>query len=60
MTVGEGARLTEAARLLGTRASGLVVACDRRGRMVGVVSKTDIVARLGDCLGRSCEMAGPR
>jgi len=54
VTIDHAARLTEAARLLADGRVNLVVVGDDAGRMVGVVSKTDIVARISHCSGSSC------
>lgn len=52
--IDHAARLTEAARQLEDGRVNLVVVKDDVGRMVGVVSKTDIVARISHCRGSSC------
>lgn len=57
VTVQENAFLKEAAQLLNERHINLVVACDAEGAMVGVVSKTDVVRRIGQCLGSACTAA---
>ncbi len=49
-----GAAVREAADLLGKPHTDLVVVCDCED-MVGVVTKTDIVGQIGQCLGRACE-----
>lgn len=46
--------LLEVARLLSDTQISLVVVCDAAGLMVGVVTKTDIVRKIGDCLGSAC------
>lgn len=56
VTISDKAALTEAAARLGTDNAGLVVVCDDTGRMVGVVSKTDIVSRISACTGHTCTM----
>lgn len=59
VTVSDKAQLTEAAARLGDGHTNLVVVCDDVGTMSGVVSKTDIVSRIGHCQGSSCaEMVG--
>ncbi len=53
-TVGLDAFLVEVAKLLcGTQIS-LVVVCGHDGAMVGVITKTDVVQRIGDCMGGAC------
>jgi len=54
VTVRDDARLTEAAVRLGHGRANLVIVCDLDGRMAGVVSRTDIVARISVCAGHSC------
>jgi CBS domain-containing protein len=54
VTVGEGAPLTEAARLLDGRHFNLVVVCDKGGAMVGVVTRSDVVRQMGLCQGCGC------
>lgn len=59
VTISDKAQLTEAAARLGDGHTNLVVVCDDVGTMSGVVSKTDIVSRIGHCRGSSCaEMVG--
>lgn len=48
------AQLTQAAALFGQRHAGLIVVCNDADRMVGVVSKTDILSRIGQCKGSAC------
>ena len=55
VVIGQDEPLTLAARLLGNREAGLAVVSDAEGRMIGVVSKTDIVARICSCSGSSCQ-----
>lgn len=57
VTIGESALLMEAAKLLGDRQTNLVVVCDDGGAMVGVVTKTDVVRRIGFCHGAACTTA---
>lgn len=52
--IDENALLTTAARLLNDRHTNLVVARDKAGAMVGVVTKTDIVRQLSHCSGAGC------
>lgn len=54
VTINEAAQLTQAAALFGQKRTDLVVVCDDAGRMVGVVSKTDIVSRISHCQGSAC------
>lgn len=49
--------LVEAARLLANPNINLIVVCDLDGRMAGVITKTDVVARIGHCTGFSCRAA---
>jgi CBS domain-containing protein len=46
--------LVAAARLLRDGTTNLVVVCDASGTMIGVITKTDIVARISQCTGASC------
>jgi signal-transduction protein with cAMP-binding, CBS, and nucleotidyltransferase domain len=57
VTIQEQALLRDAAQLLSDRHTNLVVACESGGAMVGVVSKTDVVRRIGQCLGGACTTA---
>lgn len=52
--LGAGARLVEAATLLTDAECNLVVINDDGGRIAGVVTKTDVVRRVGRCTGFSC------
>lgn len=56
-TVKTDALLVDAARLLNGPQLNLVVVCDEAGKLAGVVSKTDVVSRIGHCTGFSCTMA---
>lgn len=51
------ALLIDAAKLLNGPAINLVVVCDDADRMVGVITKTDVVGRISQCSGCSCTMA---
>lgn len=53
-TIGAGAPVREAAGLMARPHADLVVICDSDGRMVGVLTKTDIVARIRECSGSAC------
>ncbi|HEU4653379.1 MAG TPA: CBS domain-containing protein [Steroidobacteraceae bacterium] len=55
--VPETALLKEAAQLLNETHINLVVVCNSAGAMVGVVSKTDVVRRISQCVGASCTTA---
>jgi CBS domain-containing protein len=52
--IGDAAPLTQAAALFGQHRTDLIVVCDDTGKMVGVVSKTDIVSRIAQCRGHAC------
>ena len=54
VAVREGALLLEVARLLSDTQISLIVVCDAVGAMIGVITKTDIVQRVGHCLGAAC------
>ena len=54
VSVGEGTLLLEVAQLLSDTQISLVVVCDAVGAMIGVITKTDIVQRVGRCLGVAC------
>jgi len=47
VTVAEAAPLADVARLLLDRRADIVVVCDADKKMVGVISKTDVVRRIG-------------
>lgn len=53
VTISDAAPLIEAARLL-RKGTDIVVACDRSGRLAGVVTPGDVVARISECQGASC------
>lgn len=57
VTIRHDAPLLAAARLLDGRHFKLVVVCDVAGRMVGVVTRTDIVRQMGRCDGGACATA---
>lgn len=52
--ISETAQLIQAAALFGRNRADLIVVCDDIGKMVGVVSKTDIVSRISQCQGSAC------
>lgn len=54
VVVREETLLLAVARLLSDTQISLIVVCDAVGAMVGVISKTDIVQRIGHCLGAAC------
>ncbi|MGB3864369.1 MAG: CBS domain-containing protein [Xanthobacteraceae bacterium] len=56
VTVATDALLLDAARLLNDPRHNLVIVCDDSGKMVGVITKTDIVSRISHCTGCSCTM----
>jgi signal-transduction protein with cAMP-binding, CBS, and nucleotidyltransferase domain len=53
-TVCSGASVREVAQSLSSTHISLVVVCDPQGTMLGVVTKTDIVRRIGLCTGQTC------
>lgn len=53
-TIGDGARVSEAADLMSRPHTDIIVVCDCDGGMVGVVSKTDIVGLIRHCEGLGC------
>ena len=57
VVVKEETLLLQVARLLSDTQISLVVVCDAVGAMVGVITKTDIVQRVGHCLGAACTTA---
>lgn len=57
LTVSVSTLLRDVARLLSSTQISLVVVCDDRGAMVGVVTKTDIVRQIGHCDGAACASA---
>lgn len=54
VTIGDDAPLTEAAKFLDGRHINLVVVCDKRGAMVGIITRTDVVRQISLCLGSGC------
>ncbi len=54
VTISDTARLTEAASCFGRGDTSLIIVCDDAAIMLGVVSKTDIVSRIGRCDGGAC------
>lgn len=56
VTITADAPLREAARLFGA-GTDLVVVCGTGGAVVGVITKTDVVARISQCQGAACTIA---
>lgn len=56
VTIPAGALLIDAAKLLSGPKLNLVVVCDESWKMVGVITRTDIVGRISHCTGGSCTM----
>lgn len=56
VTIPENATLREAARLL-CAGTDIIVVCGTGGGVVGVLTKTDIVARISECHGAACTIA---
>lgn len=54
VTIGDDARLVEAAALLSGHRVELLVVCDRTGKVAGVITRKDIVSRIGRCEGSAC------
>ncbi len=52
--ISKDSQLTHAAALFGQNRAGLIIICDGDDKMVGVVSKTDIVSRISQCQGHAC------
>lgn len=57
VTVSHNATLIEAARLLGSSKTDLVVVCGSGGHLSGVITKTDVVRQISRCQGSSCTVA---
>ena len=53
-TINAAASVTEAAELTSRLHADLVVVCNETGNMVGVITKTDIVAQIGRCGAGGC------
>lgn len=49
--------ISDVARKLSSTQISLVVVCDAYGKMVGIITKTDIVQWLGRCQGSFCSVA---
>jgi CBS domain-containing protein len=48
------APLIQAASLLGDIESDLLVVCDDHNHLIGVITKTDVVRKIGKCCGSAC------
>lgn len=59
-TIRTDALLMDAARLLSSPNVNLIVVCDDNGKMAGVITKTDVVGRIGQCTGFSCTAAAAK
>jgi CBS domain-containing protein len=57
VTIIVDAPLVHVAKLLADTQVSLVVVCDSERAMVGVITKTDIVLRIGHCRGSACTTA---
>ena len=53
-TIGAAASVAEAAEVTSRLHADLVVVCNETGRMVGVITKTDIVSQIGRCGADGC------
>ena len=53
-TISAAASVTDAAEVTSRLHADLVVVCNEAGRMVGVITKTDIVAQIGRCGADGC------
>lgn len=53
-TIGAAASVTDAAEVTSRLHADLVVVCNETGSMVGVITKTDIVAQIGRCGAGGC------
>jgi CBS domain-containing protein len=56
-TIGSDALLTDAANALSILHVELVVVCDANGKAVGVLTKADVVRRIGHCQGAACRVS---
>lgn len=54
VTVSVDALLKDVAKLLSNTHISLVVVCEADGRMAGVITKTNVVRRIGHCEGNAC------
>jgi len=53
VTIGDNAKLIEVAGLL-TSGTDVVIVCNGRGAVQGVVTKTDVVRQISTCQGAAC------
>lgn len=53
-TISESAPVKDAAALMARPHTDLVIVCGGDGRMVGVLTKTDIVGQITRCIGSGC------
>ena len=56
-TVGPNTLVSDVAKLLSDTQISLVVVCDPDGAMAGIITKTNIVQRIGHCQGAGCMSA---
>jgi CBS domain-containing protein len=56
-TIGTDALLTDAASALSIRHVELVVVCDANGKAAGLLTKADVVRRIGHCQGAACRVS---
>ena len=54
VTISGAAPVKDAAELMSKPHTDLVVVCDRDGGMLGVLTKTDIVGQISQCIGSGC------
>lgn len=54
ITINDVAPVVDAAKLLSTANTSLIIVCDTGGLMSGVVTKADIVRQISTCTGCSC------
>ena len=57
VTIGIGAALIDAAKLLGGIPTDILAVRDDDERLAGVITKTDVVRRIGECQGSACTTA---
>ena len=57
VTIGDDAPLIDAAKLLGSFHTDLVVVCSSDELLAGVITKTDVVRRISLCRGSGCTTA---
>lgn len=54
ITINDAAPVIDAAKLLSTASTSLVIVCNPKGLMSGVVTKADVVRQISVCTGCSC------